>query len=198
MRKLTLRILPFIALSLFTGTVRAESIVAQLSDYTARFFYSSQVWGQQAGPIEIELGVMFTEDKLTQDDTIMGNLGVLIRNDTMDSPVIISIGGRGYYADVNNRYANIQVTGLALGGEVLIVPDNLGGLGLGFGLFIAPNVVTGLDADGLYEYSVKLDFQVTPQASIYLGYEKIVASLKDVDFSVTVESGFHLGLSIRF
>lgn len=199
MRNILLRVIQLIAVFVISGTAQAESVIAQLSDNTARFFYSSQMWGQQAGPIEMEIGAMFTEDKITQEDTTMGTLGLMVRNDSMDSPIIISIGGRGYYADVNNRYANIQVSGLALGGEVLIVPDTLGGLGVGFGLFIAPSVVSGLDAEGLYEYNVKLDFQITPQASIFAGYEKIVADLKEVNArDVTILSGFFVGVGLRY
>jgi len=192
------RIIHMIALFLVAGAVYAEGMAAQLSDSTARFFYSTQMWGQQAGPVELEIGVLFTEDDITKEDTVMGTLGVLVRNDTMDSPVIISIGARGYYAEVNNRYANIQVTGMGLGGEVLLVPDTLGGLGLGFGLFIAPEVATGLDAEGLYEYHAKLDFQVTPQSSVYFGYERIVAEVKGTGQDVTIESGFYFGVSLRY
>jgi len=192
------RIIHWIAFLLIASSSYAEGISAQLSDQTARFFYSTQMWGQQAGPVELEIGVMFTEDEVTKDDTVLGNLGVLVRNDTMDSPIIISIGARGYYADVNNRYANIQVTGLGLGGEILMVPDTMGGLGLGLGLFIAPEVVTGLDAEGLYEYHVKLDYQVTPQSSVYAGYERIVAEVKGTGQDVTIESGFFFGVSLRY
>lgn len=198
MRNITLKVIHAIALLSMVTVAQADSLVAQLSDNTARFFYSSQMWGQQAGPIEIEMGAMFTEDEINQDDTLMLNLGVMVRNDSLDSPMIITIGARGYYADVNQVGANIEVSGLALGGEILIVPDTLGGLGIGFGVYIAPGVVSGLDAEGLYEYNAKLDFQVTPQASIYLGYEKIVADLRDVGNDVTIESGFHVGVSLRY
>lgn len=190
-----LRVFHILLICSLSLTVRAEGVVAMLSGDSARFFYSAQMWGQQAGPVELETGIMFNED-----DHYLLNLGMMLRNDNLDSPIILSLGGRSYFASVKDKNTNedFKAVGLALGAEVVYVPDNLGGLGLGIHYFYAPDILSGGDAEGLSEYGVKLDYQLTPQANLFVGYQKIVADIKERDSDIDVEAGFVLGFGMRF
>ena len=191
-----LRLIPVILLCFGLQSVaQAEGISAMLSGDSARFFYSTQMWGQQAGPVELETGIMFNED-----DNYLLNIGMMLRNDNLDSPVILSLGGRSYFATVNDpdTTADYKVVALALGVEVLLVPDNMGGLGFGFHYYYAPDILAGGDAEGLTEFGVKLDYQLTPQSNIFAGYHSISADIADKSDAVDIEKGFVVGLSLRF
>ena len=190
-----LRLVPVILFCMLSATANAEGIVAMLSSDSARFFYSTQMWGQQAGPVELETGIMFNED-----DNYLLNLGMLLRNDNLDSPIILSLGGRSYFASVNetDTNENYKLVSLALGIDVLFIPDNMGGLGMGFHYFYSPDILSGGDAEGLIEFGVKLDYQLTPQANLFVGYQAITADIKDKDSDVDVEKGFMLGFGLRF
>lgn len=190
-----LRVIQVLLFCMVSATVRAEGVVAMLSGGSARFFYSTQMWGQQATPVELETGLMFNED-----DNYLVNLGMMLRNDNLDSPVIITLGGRSYFASVNevDTNTNYKVAALALGFEVLFVPDNLGGLGIGFDYYYAPDILAAGDAQGVSEYGLKVDYQLTPQSNIFVGYQKIQADIKDIDRNVDIEKGFVLGFGIRF
>lgn len=172
----------------------AEGISAMLSSDSARFFYSTEMWGQQAGPVELETGIMFNEE-----DNYLLNLGMMLRNDSLDSPIVLSLGGRGYFATVNddNSTEDYKVVALGLGLEVLFIPDNLNGIGLGFHYFYAPDILAGADAENLVEYGLKLDYQLTPQANIFVGYQAIVVDIVDRD-EVDIEKGLAFGFGMRF
>lgn len=190
-----LRLINILLFCVMSTTARAEGIVAMLGNDSARFFYSTQMWGQQSGPVELETGLLFNED-----DNYLLNLGMMLRNDNLESPIIISLGGRGYFASVNDTVSteNHKVLALGLGVEVLFVPDNMGGMGMGIHYFYAPDILAGGDAEGLYEAGVKLDYQLTPQANIFLSYQLIRVDIKDRDKDLDVDEGFFLGFGIRY
>lgn len=189
------RVIQVLLFCVVSATARAEGIVAMLGGDSARFFYSTQMWGQQAGPVELESGLMFNED-----NNYLLNLGMMLRNDTLDSPIIFSLGGRGYFASLEKTETNedYSVAALALGVEILFVPDNLGGLGMGFHYFYAPDILAGADAEGVTEYGLKLDYQLTPQSNVFVGYQKIVADIKEREKDFDIEKGFMLGFGIRY
>lgn len=190
-----LRLVQIFLFCMVSTTASAEGVVAMLSGDSARFFYSTQMWGQQAGPVELETGIMFNED-----DNYLVNLGMMLRNDNLDSPIILSLGGRSYFASANRTETgqDYKVVALALGLEVLFVPDHMGGLGMGFHYFYAPDILSGADAETVIEYGVKLDYQLTPQANIFVGYQKINADLTDNEGDIDIEKGFMFGFGMRF
>ena len=182
-------------ISIISTVVRAEGIVASLGSDNARFFYSTQMWGQQAGPVDLETGFFFNED-----NTYLLNLGMMLRNDTMDSPFIFSLGGRSYFTTIKqkNSTEEYKVAALALGAELLYVPDSLGGIGFGAKYYYAPDILTGGDGQGLTEYGLIMDYQLTPQANIFVGYRKIEADIKVINSNVDIDEGAYLGLGIRY
>ncbi len=192
---MSLRFVQVLLFYVISTAASAEGIVAMLSSDSARFFYSTQMWGQQSGPVELETGILFNED-----DNYLVNLGMMLRNDNLDSPLIVSLGGRSYFSSVNEENTNNKhkVVALALGVDVLFVPDTMGGLGIGFHYFYAPDILSGGDAEGLNEAGVKLDYQLTPQSNLFMGYQSIWVDIKDMDDDLDIEKGFFLGFGLRY
>ena len=190
-----LRVIQVLLFCMVSTAVSAEGVVAMLNGGSARFFYSTQMWGQQAAPVELETGLLFNED-----DNYLLNLGMMLRNDNLDSPIILTLGGRTYFASANDveTHTNYKLAALALGFEVLFIPDNLGGLGIGIHYYYAPDILTGGDAKGLTEIGLRLDYQLTPQSNVFAGYQRIQADIKDKDLNLDIEKGFVLGFGIRF
>ena len=190
-----LRLIQILLFCTISTTASAEGVIAMLSGDSARFFYSTQMWGQQAGPVELETGIMFNEE-----DNYLLNLGMMLRNDNLDSPLILSLGGRSYFASANRADTNqeFKIAALALGIEVLFVPDNMGGLGLGLHYYYAPDILSGGDAETVSEFAVKLDYQLTPQSNVFAGYQIINADLKNDEGDIDIEEGFMLGFGLRF
>ena len=181
-------------LCLFTQSVFADMFNIQLSDKSGRFIYATELFGGQYGPVDLEMGLFFN-----QDDDKMVHIGMMVRNDTLDNPLVISIGARAYYADAGNAEGLTQadIGALAIGGELLFIPQNLGGLGFGFHYFIAPSVVSFMDADSFTEYGVRLDYEITRQASAYIGYQKIETELTN-STTLEIDSSVFFGIGLRF
>lgn len=172
----------------------ADMFDVQLSNHTGRFAYSREVFGGQDGPLDLTAGIFFN-----QDNDKMAHVGMMIRNDTMDNPLVVSIGARAYYGDVGRAAGKIRAkfSAIAIGGELLFIPNNLGGLGLGVDYYVAPSVVTYMDADRFYEYGLRLNYEITRQSSVSLGYRKIKVDLKSGP-GETIDSSVFFGIGLRF
>lgn len=181
-------------LALVSNTASAEAIKAYLGSEVARFSYATEAFGQQFGRLETEFGFLYTDrDEPVRDDDFLAHLGLQVRGESLDFPLIVSIGGRLYYGEAS-RY---DISGLAIGGDMLLLPESWGGFGLGAFFYHAPSVVAFQDAEKFTEWGVFASFQVTPQASIKAGIQNIEV---DIDGGGTAEiddSGF-FGVEIRF
>jgi hypothetical protein len=187
------RFLILIAL-LYSPAVLAGSFDVQFSKNTARLGYATEMTTTQSGPVDLEFGFLFNED-----DDYMGTAGVMIRNDTLNTPVVLSVGSRFYYADAGNApdKTNATVSAVTIGGELLFIPEALGGFGFGAYYFGAPSVVSFQDADGFTEYGLYVDYLITPNTSIYVGHETIKADLKGGG-SVEIDDSAYIGIGVRF
>jgi len=185
----------FILVALFLSQiVRAESLNIQLGDNSARVMYATEVIGGSFGPTDLEVGAYYNNDK----DKLF-HLGLLIRNDTLDNPLIIGFGTRLYYADVGNQSGQNPATtsAVAFGGEVLYVPDAFNGFGIGFNYFYAPSVLTFQDGDGFSEYGAIGSYAVSEQARFYVGYRFMELRIENAS-DIEVDSGFIFGFNLRF
>jgi hypothetical protein len=172
----------------------ADMFNVQLSDKSGRFNYAMEMFGGQYGPVDLDMGIY-----INQDDDKMAHIGLVVHNDTLDSPLVISIGTRLYYGDIGNEPPgpHSKFSAIAIGGELLFIPDNLGGLGLGVHYYVAPSVVSYIDADGFTEYGIRLDYEITRQANIFVGYQKIKVDLVGGP-TLDVDSSTFFGIGMRF
>ena len=84
-------------LLLFAHSAFADMFNIQLSNDSGRFTYATEVFGGQYGPVDLETSLYFN-----QDNDKMADVGLMVRNDTLDNPLVISIGSRVYYGDGGN------------------------------------------------------------------------------------------------
>jgi len=174
----------------------AQGLAIQINNDSARFTYSTEAWGQQYGQLDLEGGFLYT-----QNNDYMFNLGLMVRNDSLDTPIVVSIGSRLYYARVTGpapALTTYSVAAVTIGIDALIIPDNLGGVGFGAHYFTGPSVVSFGDAEGFTEYGVRVSYQITPQANVYLGYQNIETKIKNQGIDVTVSKGTLFGIDMRF
>ena len=188
----------FLFLSLFlpVSLASAQGLAIQINDDSARFTFATEAWGQQYGQLDLEGGFLYREN-----DDYMFNLGLMVRNDSLDTPLIVSVGSRLYYASVTGPVPTLtsySVAAVTIGIDVLIIPDNLGGVGFGAHYFAGPSVVSFGDAEGFTEYGVRVGYQITPQANIYLGYQKIETAIDGTGLDVTISKGTLFGVDLRF
>ncbi len=177
------------------GSVTAwgQSVSADLGSNSARFFYDTQATGQQAGRLDMEFSYLYTSSNN------LLSAGMLVRNDNLDSPLVISVGGRGYFVSTSDPVlGSHSALVLSIGGELLVIPDTWGGLGIGVHYFTAPSIVSFMDAKSFTEYGGRLDYQITPQATVFVGYHHISFTTGSANTEIPVDSGLHFGIGIKF
>lgn len=188
------RLLIVLSLVMVLPRVHADSLNVELSSESARLIYATELYGSQYGPIDLEFGGFFD-----QNDDFMVTAGLLVRNDTLDSPLVISIGTKLYYGDAGNAPGQTQadIGALTIGGELLYFPKHMNGIGFGAFVYVAPKIVSFMDADGFIEYGARAEYEITKQASFYVGYANAEANLKNGG-DVEIEQGFFIGIGMRF
>lgn len=182
------RIILLVTALFMSSAASAEEVNIQLANETARFMYLTEAFGQDFGRLELEAGFLYN----TNDSSLL-NAGLLVRGESVSVPLIVAIGARAYYGEVEN----FTVGAVAIGGDLLLAPESWGGLGMGVYFYTAPGVVSFGDADGLTEYGVYVNFQITPQARIALGYQEITASIISAP-DATFDKGAYFGLNLSF
>ena len=172
----------------------ADTFSIQLGSNSSRFIYATEAFGGTYGPMDLDIGYFFDED----DNTAL-HMGLLVHNDSLDNPVVISIGLRGFYLEAGNRVGETRadVAALAIGGHLRITPQNFAGLTIGLHYYVAPSIVTFLDGDGATEYGIRLDYAITEQASIYIGYQNIEANTS-AGVDLEVDSSMFFGVELSF
>ena len=189
-----LRAFSFFLMLSASGAVLADSLMAQLSSDSARFRYQIAGLGQSFGNLETEVGFLYT-DKDTGDNNYLADIGVLVRGESVEAPIIVSIGGRVYVGKV----ADYNVYAVGLGGDATLLPESWGGFGIGAFFIIAPGVVSFGDSDGITEYGVTMNFDVSPQATVVLGYQKVEVDIETNNVGdVEIDKGAFFGVNIKF
>ena len=171
-----------------SNAASASEFNIQLGNETARFMYLTEAFGQDFGRLELEAGFLYHEN----GDNLI-NAGLLVRGESVSVPLIVSVGARAYYSKVQTY----NVGAIAIGGDLLLSPESWGGFGTGIFFYTAPGVVSFSDANGLTEWGAYLNFQVTPQARMALGYKEIKASIKNGP-NVEIDKGAYFGLNLSF
>ncbi len=189
-----LKLFSFLVAIVISSSAMADSATVQLSSDSARFRYNMTGLGQSFGNLESSFGFLYT-DNSDAKNSYLADVGAFVRGESVEAPIIVSIGGR-FYAGKAEDYT---VYAVGLGGDVLLLPESWGGFGVGAFFVIAPGVVSFGDSDGLVDYGAHMIFEVSPQATVLLGYQKV-----DVDINVAgvdkinVDNGAFFGVHIKF
>ncbi|HHM05314.1 MAG TPA: hypothetical protein ENJ19_06175 [Gammaproteobacteria bacterium] len=168
----------------------AQSLDISLSDDTARVVYAGPTGQQGFGRGEFTVGLLFTE----QED-FFGELGIRVIGEAgTDAPGLlagVAVKAVGVAADAGDAVA------LTLGGLVDYAPPPLPRLHLEAAVNYAPGIVTFLDGDRFYHWSLGVGYEVLRDATVYLGYRKMRLSI-DKGPDLNLDNGGHLGLKFKF
>jgi hypothetical protein len=178
---------------LLVSTAQAQTLKIQLGSDMARIMYATESWGQNAGRLEIEGGYLYADSNSVNSSDYLLHLGAQVRGENLDMPLIVAIGARVYFGEASNY----DIAGLGISGEALIMPESWNGFGVGAFVFISPKVVSFRDGDGLDEYGLTLNYQITSQATLVAGVQKIEADIENVGTRTIDDSAF-IGIEMRF
>ena len=183
-----LRIILMSLALLVSNNAFSEEIKIRLGNQSARFMYMTEAFGQDFGRLELEAGFLYNEN-----NDNMVNVGLLVRGESVSVPLIVALGARAYYA----KYGSYSLGAIAIGGDLLLQPESWSGFGLGAYYYTAPGVVSFLDAKDLSEYGIYASYQITPQATLALGYQQIDVDINNLGGRV-FDKGGYFSLNINF
>jgi len=174
----------------FSATALADSIDINLRDSSAQLQYNASMGRDTLGRSEIHAGVLYTND----NDTL-ADLGLLVQDEMGENApgVTVGVGLKGLVANTKNSNARA----LALGGLVRFAPFEDSRFGISGKIYLSPNITTFGDADRYIETGVTLDYEIIPQAIIYIGYRKIKINI-DQSPDERLDDGGHVGFKISF
>ena len=186
-----------LALSLFTisTTALADTVDINLRDSSAQFQYKSSMGRDALGKTEFHMGVLYADSK-----NVLGDLGLLVKDELGGNApgFSVGVGIKGVFARVKgNNPAVSDASALALGAMIRYSPPASPRLGIVGQAYLSPNIVTFGDADRYVETNARLEFEVIPQAVVYLGYRRIAFGLKAQPTAI-LDEGAHLGVRISF
>jgi hypothetical protein len=186
-----------VALSLLTlsTSALADAVDFNLSDSSVQLQYLSALGRDALGKTEFHVGLLYVDR-----NNLLSDFGVLVKDDVGSSlpGVSVGVGIKGLAAKVRGgNPANSTASAVALGAMIRYSPPGISRLGIVNQVYLSPNIVTFGDADRYVEIQVRGEFEVTPQAVVYLGYRKIGFGIKSQPYTV-LDQGFNLGVRLSF
>lgn len=181
-----------LSLLCFSATAFADSVDINLRDSSAQLQYNASMGRDTLGRSELHAGILYTNDNNT-----MADLGLLVQDEVGENApgVTVGVGLKGLIANTKNDNARA----LALGGMVRFAPFEDSRFGIGGSLYLSPNITTFGDADRYIETGLKLDYEVIPQAVVYVSYRKIKIKLnRSPSQDVILDDGANVGFKISF
>jgi hypothetical protein len=179
----------------FSTLALADTIDINLRDTSAQLQYKSSMGRDALGKTEFHMGVLYVNK-----NNMLGDFGLLVKDEVGSGApgLSIGVGIKGVVAKVTgNNPAASNASALALGGLVRYSPPAASRLGIVGQVYLSPNIVTFGDADRYVETGARVEFEVIPQAVVYLGYRRIGFGLKARPYAI-LDEGVNFGLRISF
>lgn len=176
---------------LATTPVLADSIDLNLHDNAIRGTYEARLSSTQG--LSAEAGLLYVEDDRTNESETMVHGGLLVsgENWSKSGTFDIAMGMRLVYATPGD----LDMGALAFGGRMRFSP--VPRLGIGGHIYYAPDITSFMDSKSYQELGVRLDYQLLPQAFVYVGYRNI-----EVDFGGPtdweLDDEAHVGFKMLF
>jgi hypothetical protein len=187
------RVMGLILLSSVSTIAAADSLDLNLRDQAARLTYTAEMNTNSFSGLSGEVGLFYSEDKDQLDDTLFhAGLSVSGENWSQSGTFDISIGTRLYYTTPGN----LDLSALAVGGAVRFSPVHR--LGIGGNAYYAPDVTSFQDAKTFWEAGARIDYQLLPQAFVYVGYRHIEVDIENGPDNVELDDNAHVGIKMLF
>ena len=177
--------------TVFAGAVdfRVGTVMAELS-----FLTQTSSFGY--GGADIGFGALINEH-----NDFVANASILVSGSSAGDvrALHFGVGAKAYAGFLDGPTGNLNIDGgaIAIGGGLrYLFSTNLPVAVLGE-VFFAPEVTSIADFEGLLEYRLALELEITPSARAYIGYRKLEVTFNEnVDYDV--DDAAHIGVRFEF
>jgi hypothetical protein len=187
-----LRLVLIVLCSVLSSTSLARSFDINLSADAAQFKYSSLAGATNYGRTEMTVGFLYNDD-----DNYLGEVALLVIDEagTKTPGLELGVGPKLWFGGADK--ADVDIAAIGLGGQIRYKNMNMPRIVYGAGLFFAPGIVSFLDAEGMLEYDLRVEYELLPTANVYVGFRSIEADIKNRN-DVEVDESVVIGLRFKF
>lgn len=130
------------------------------------------------------------------NDDLLGYVGLSSGNSPIYSqPFELGVGGRVYYASIDQPDSSASAIALGVHGRLNLsagFPVALAG-----SFYYAPDITTFMDGDDFMDARIRLESDITPNASAFIGYRDVKVGMKSGP-SYHLDEDIHLGVRFKF
>ena len=187
-----LRLIALVLCAMISSSLYARTFDINLSSDAAQFKYASLIGATNYGRTELGFGFLYNED-----DNMLGEISLLVIDEagTKSPGLELGVGPKLYIADPDDP--SIDFVAIGLGGQLRYKNLNVPRVVYGASLFYAPSIVSFGDADQMYEFDMRIEYELLPTANIYLGYRSIQADIKNRK-DIEIDESAMIGLQFKF
>ncbi|MGB5396056.1 MAG: YfaZ family outer membrane protein [Gammaproteobacteria bacterium] len=176
------------------SNVSASGIDLRLGSKTAEIVYLTESATFGYGGADIGFGLFFNE----ADDFVASGSVLVSGSSAGDVRALhFGVGAKAYFGSIDVQPENLEGGALAIGGQVRYVFPASTPLAILGELFIAPSVTSVSDFEGISEYRLALELEVTPSARAYIGYRQLKVEV-DNNVKLKLDDRAHVGVRFSF
>ncbi len=182
------RIMISLAAACLPFAASAADLELNVSDEAFELRYAA---APSSAGAQVDYGILHQED-----DVYIGHLGLhLVDNaGTQRKPVRVGLGGRLVFVETDPASG----AALAIGAWARFNIPGADRFAVSGSIYAAPEVTSFADMEKFMQFSIRGEYEVLRNASIYLGYRRVRADFDVTSRSVTLDKGLHLGMKFNF
>ncbi|MGZ8256593.1 MAG: YfaZ family outer membrane protein [Gallionella sp.] len=170
----------------------ADALDINLRDNAAQVQYKAAMGGSNLGKAEFHVGGIYS-----QPNNVMADIGILVKDDIGGNAPGVSAGVGIKALAARLTPIKLSASALAIGGMARYSPPAARRFGIAGELYLSPNIITFGQADRYLETTVRAEYEMIPQAQVYLAYRKMEFNLKNIG-NQTFDQGFNVGVKLSF
>jgi len=176
------------------STAHAGAIDFRIGSSVAELTYLTQTASFGYGGADIGIGILGNDD----NDFLINGSMLVSGNSTGDIKGLhFGVGLKAYGGTIDDPKNNQNGAAVAIGGKVRYVLPGSTPLAVLGELYFAPDITSFSDFNGVNEYRVALEYEVTPSARAYVGYRKLEVESNDRG-DHDVDNSAHIGVRFEF
>jgi hypothetical protein len=190
-----MRYLAAFSMLMASTAVLADALDINLNNNTAQFQYGTGTATGTEGKTDLHAGLLYTNS-----NSVLVNAGILVINSQDNAPGLsIGAGVEGLLATIKEDNSPTRSNASAVAIDLLArySPPTASQIGFAGELHYAPRIITFGDAIRYSQVGVRMEYELSTQTLVYIGYRKITFGIKNSPDAV-LDDGMHIGIKLGF